>query len=39
MLYTYCAKRQTARAIQLLLSKPESGSEDTVLRHITLCKL
>lgn len=39
VLYTYCAKRQTARAIQLLLSKPEAGSEDTVLRHITLCKL
>lgn len=39
VLYTYCAKRQTARAIQLLLSKPESGAEGTILRHITLCKL
>lgn len=39
VLYTYCAKRQTARAIQMLLSNPEAGAEDTILRHITLCKI
>lgn len=38
VLYTYAAKRQTARAIQLLLSNPEAGSEDKLLRHMTLCK-
>ncbi len=38
MLYTYAAKRQTARTVQLLLSNPEAGSEDNVLRHITMCK-
>jgi hypothetical protein len=38
VLYTYAAKRQTARTVQLLLSNPEAGSEDTVLRHITFCK-
>lgn len=38
MLYTYAAKRQTARAVQLLLSNPEAGSEDKLLRHMTLCK-
>eukprot|EP00878_Enallax_costatus_P001872 GHUV01002030.1.p1 GENE.GHUV01002030.1~~GHUV01002030.1.p1 ORF type:complete len:184 (+),score=65.13 GHUV01002030.1:181-732(+) len=39
VLYTYAAKRQTARNIQLLLSNPEAGSEDKILRHITLCRL
>lgn len=38
VLYNYCARRQTARAVQLLLSNPEAGAEDIVLRHITLCK-
>lgn len=38
VMYTYAAKRQTARTIQQLLSNPESGSEDNVLRHITFCK-
>lgn len=38
MLYTYAAKRQTARTVQLILSSPEAGSEDTVLRHITFLK-
>eukprot|EP00877_Chromochloris_zofingiensis_P000294 jgi/Chrzof1/10265/Cz04g34230.t1 len=38
VLYTYAAKRQTARTVQLLLSNPEAGSEDKVLRHITFCK-
>jgi len=38
VLYTYAAKRQTARTVQLLLSNPEAGSEDNVLRHITMCK-
>lgn len=38
VLYTYAARRQTARTVQLLLSNPEAGSEDTVLRHITFCK-
>ncbi|KAG2499030.1 hypothetical protein HYH03_003215 [Edaphochlamys debaryana] len=36
VLYTYAARRQTARAVQLLLSNPEAGAEDTVLRHITV---
>uniref|UniRef100_A0A383WJ19 Ribosomal protein S6 n=1 Tax=Tetradesmus obliquus TaxID=3088 RepID=A0A383WJ19_TETOB len=39
VLYTYAAKRQTARNVQLLLSNPEAGSEDKILRHITLCRL
>ncbi|GFR46633.1 hypothetical protein Agub_g8243, partial [Astrephomene gubernaculifera] len=38
VLYTYLARRQTAKAVQLLLSNPEAGAEDTILRHITLCK-
>lgn len=38
VLYTYAAKRQTARNVQLLLSNPEAGSEDKILRHITLCR-
>ncbi len=38
VLYTYAAKRQTAKNIQLLLSKPEAGSEGKLLRHITLFK-
>lgn len=38
VLYSYLARRQTARAVQQLLSNPEAGAEDTVLRHITLCK-
>ena len=38
VLYTYAAKRQTARTVQLLLSNPEAGSEDKLLRHITFCK-
>ncbi|PNH11702.1 30S ribosomal protein S6 [Tetrabaena socialis] len=37
VLYQYCAHRQTARSVQLLLSKPEAGAEDTLLRHITVC--
>lgn len=39
VLYTYAAKRQTARNVQLLLSNPEAGSEDKILRHITFCRL
>jgi hypothetical protein len=35
VLYTYAAMRKTARTIQLLLSNPEAGAEDTLLRHIT----
>lgn len=38
VLYTYAARRQTARTVQLVLSRPESGSEGIILRHITLCK-
>lgn len=38
VLYTYAAKRQTAKNIQLLLSKPEAGSEGKLLRHITFFK-
>jgi ribosomal protein S6 len=38
VLYTYAAKRQTAKAVQLLLSNPEAGSEDKLMRHITFCK-
>jgi hypothetical protein len=39
VLYTYAAKRQTARNVQLLLSNPDAGSEDKILRHITLCRM
>jgi len=38
VLYTYAARRQTARTIQLMLSNPEVGSENVLLRHMTLCK-
>ncbi|KAG1677076.1 hypothetical protein FOA52_001246 [Chlamydomonas sp. UWO 241] len=38
VLYTYAAKRQTAKNIQLLLSKPEAGSESKLLRYIQLFK-
>lgn len=38
VLYTYAASRQTARKVQLLLSNPEAGSEDRILRHVTFCK-
>ena len=38
VLYTYAARRATARTVQLLLSNPEAGSEDKLLRHITFCK-
>lgn len=38
VLYTYAAKRQTAKNIQLLLSNPEAGSESKLLRHITFFK-
>mmetsp|Transcript_23337 Transcript_23337/g.64490 ORF Transcript_23337/g.64490 Transcript_23337/m.64490 type:complete len:183 (+) Transcript_23337:95-643(+) len=38
VLYTYAARRQTARAIQLMLSNPEVGSENVLLRHMTMCK-
>lgn len=37
-LYTYAARRSTARAVQQLLSNPEAGSEDIVLRFTTFCK-
>ncbi len=37
-LYTYSAKRATARAVQKFLSTPDVGSEDVVMRHITFCK-
>lgn len=39
VLYTYAARRQTARAVQLHLSNPEAGREDDVLRHITFCRM
>ena len=39
VLYTYAAKRQTARNVQLLLSNPEAGSEDKILRHIPFCRM
>jgi small subunit ribosomal protein S6 len=39
VLFTYAAKRQTARSVQLLLSNPEAGSEDKILRHITFCRM
>lgn len=39
VLFTYAAKRQTARSVQLLLSRPEAGSEDKILRHITFCRM
>lgn len=39
VLFTYAAKRQTARNVQHLLSNPEAGREDDVLRHITFCRL
>lgn len=38
VLYTYAARRPTARAVQLLLSSPEAGSEDKLMRHITFLK-
>jgi small subunit ribosomal protein S6 len=38
ILYTYAARRSTARAVQQLLSNPEAGSEDVVLRFVTFCK-
>lgn len=38
VLYYYAAKRSTAKAVQLLLSNPEAGSEGNVMRHITLCR-
>lgn len=38
VLYTYAAKRSTARAVQQLLSNPEAGSEDILLRFTTFCK-
>lgn len=38
VLYTYAAKRSTARAVQQLLSNPEAGSEDVILRFTTFCK-
>lgn len=38
VLYTYAARRQTAKAVQLLLSNPEAGSEDKLMRHITFLK-
>ncbi|KAF5838767.1 hypothetical protein DUNSADRAFT_2230 [Dunaliella salina] len=38
VLYTYAARRQTARAVQLMLSNPEVGSENVLLRHMTICK-
>ena len=38
VLYTYAAKRQTAKSVQLLLSRPEAGSEGKVLRHKTFFK-
>jgi small subunit ribosomal protein S6 len=38
VLYTYAARRQTARTVQLNLSTPEVGSENVLLRHITMCK-
>jgi small subunit ribosomal protein S6 len=38
VLYTYAARRPTAKAVQLLLSNPEAGSEDKLMRHITFCK-
>lgn len=38
VLYNYAAKRQTAKNIQLVLSKPEAGSEGKVMRHLTFFK-
>lgn len=38
VLYTYAAKRPTAKTVQLLLSNPEAGSEGNIFRHITFCK-
>ncbi len=38
VVYTYAARRQTAKAVQKLLSTPDVGSEDNILRHITFCK-
>jgi len=38
VLYCYAARRPTAKAVQLLLSSPEAGSEDKLMRHITFCK-
>ena len=38
VLYTYAARRATARAVQTLLSNPEAGSEDVLLRFTTFCK-
>lgn len=38
VLYTYAAKRTTARAVQQLLANPEAGSEDVLMRFITFCK-
>ncbi|MEW5299689.1 MAG: hypothetical protein WDW38_004258 [Sanguina aurantia] len=39
VVYTYAAKRSSAKAIQLMLSKPDVGSEGNILRHISFCKL
>ncbi|KAI8470692.1 MAG: hypothetical protein J3K34DRAFT_419575 [Monoraphidium minutum] len=38
VLYTFAARRSTARAVQQLLSNPEAGSEDVILRFTTFCK-
>ncbi|KAJ9517932.1 hypothetical protein QJQ45_004250 [Haematococcus lacustris] len=38
ILYTFAARKQTARVIQRFLSNPESGSEGNLLRHITFRK-
>jgi hypothetical protein len=38
VLYTYAAKRTTAKAVQQLLSNPDVGSEDTILRFMTMRK-
>eukprot|EP00199_Chlamydomonas_sp_CCMP681_P003588 CAMPEP_0119102076 /NCGR_PEP_ID=MMETSP1180-20130426/942_1 /TAXON_ID=3052 ORGANISM="Chlamydomonas cf sp, Strain CCMP681" /NCGR_SAMPLE_ID=MMETSP1180 /ASSEMBLY_ACC=CAM_ASM_000741 /LENGTH=183 /DNA_ID=CAMNT_0007086301 /DNA_START=71 /DNA_END=622 /DNA_ORIENTATION=- len=38
VLYTYAARRQTAKAIQKLLSTPGVGTEENIMRHITFCK-
>eukprot|EP01023_Acetabularia_acetabulum_P051520 TRINITY_DN57040_c0_g1_i1.p2 TRINITY_DN57040_c0_g1~~TRINITY_DN57040_c0_g1_i1.p2 ORF type:complete len:222 (-),score=6.34 TRINITY_DN57040_c0_g1_i1:128-793(-) len=38
ILYTYAARRSTSPKVQKMLSTPEAGSEDVILRHMTFKK-
>ncbi|KAK9833278.1 hypothetical protein WJX81_002178 [Elliptochloris bilobata] len=38
VLYTYTAKRSTSQGVQKLLSKPATGGESNILRHMTFVR-